>query len=231
MSVPPDTGACYNPAIDVYLATHEWTENGWTPTSDTTPISCVPEYIPTDTAIETLASHGPLVEIGAGHGYWAHVINKHGGDIIPTDIDTQSRLYYWCDITQGTHQDVQEYDERDVLLCHPPGFVWTVDLLWYMNPSQSLIYIGEWGLSQDATKEFFETVQALFELTETFPVVNWETTNAKGYVFEPLGNAARFSHGLNMMHYALLMNDPYKDNPPDSPAFGFNSSYNRNPFS
>lgn len=209
MGRPPDTGEYYNPGVKMYLETHRWTDRGWEPIFDTSPLRFAPEYLPTDTAIELLASHGPLLDVGAGNGYWAEIINRAGGDVLPIDIVTDNRDYYWCDVKKASHTSVTDYPNRDVLLCHPPGFVWVTDLLHLMNESQSLIYIGEWGLSQDATVEFFDVLRELFTLEETFDVLNWRSTNAKGYVFEPSGSRARVTHGMNMMSGCLLENNPY----------------------
>lgn len=74
----------YNPAIDIYQNTHNW-DSGWCPVSRTAD-TVVPEYVPTDSAIDLLTEL-ELIEIGAGGGYWSHVISENGGDCIPTDLN------------------------------------------------------------------------------------------------------------------------------------------------
>lgn len=77
----------YNPAIDGYLETHNLTENGWDNIGETDVLRAFPEYLPTDKLLEFLASIDSILEIGAGNGYWSHVINQNGGNCIPTDIN------------------------------------------------------------------------------------------------------------------------------------------------
>lgn len=57
--------------------------------------------VPTAAAIEVLKQHSPLVEIGAGTGYWASLLQKAGGDIValdsqPTDSGASTQLLARC---------------------------------------------------------------------------------------------------------------------------------------
>src|SRR5580765_6867975 len=45
-------------------------------------------------AIEAMRLYAPLLEIGAGSGYWSHELQKHGIDIIATDPGT-NKYGYW----------------------------------------------------------------------------------------------------------------------------------------
>lgn len=76
----------WNPGIDIYCNHLSWGENGWEPIDDTTVLQKqVPEYLPTDSAIQTILKYSPILEIGAGSGYWSAVIDEAGGEIIATD--------------------------------------------------------------------------------------------------------------------------------------------------
>lgn len=86
----------YNPAVKIYQSTNDWDE-GWTPVDETAPLKLCPEYVPTPEAIRMLVDIGSITEIGAGNGYWAHVINQNGGDVYPTDmfpVDVDYDDYY-----------------------------------------------------------------------------------------------------------------------------------------
>src|SRR4051794_33637665 len=41
--------------------------------------------VPTSEALQALIELGPLLEIGAGAGYWARLVRDLGGDVIATD--------------------------------------------------------------------------------------------------------------------------------------------------
>lgn len=76
-----------NPGIELYCEQLEWGGSGWKPVSDTSVLQeNVPEYMPTDEAIETIAEYGPVLEVGAGSGYWSYVLSEAGVDVIATDL-------------------------------------------------------------------------------------------------------------------------------------------------
>lgn len=76
----------HNPAIEDHCQHHDWDESGWSHDTGTTALTAYPEYTPTDTAIDTIMRYDPIIEIGAGNGYWAYVLELAGCDIHPTDI-------------------------------------------------------------------------------------------------------------------------------------------------
>lgn len=210
-----------NPAVKEYCEHHPWTEHGWGHDNGTVALTTYPEYVPTDAAIETITAYDPIIEIGAGNGYWAYVLDNAGCDIHATDkspaphpvkttftdaenADSLSRtevtgetrttqpngktLYEikrenWFNVCEATH-DVIATDTRTVLLCHPPGDAWTEDLLKHISPDQHFIYIGQWYPGSDATP-YFHYELTDWELLDTFPVYDWDTQHAHGYVFTP----------------------------------------------
>lgn len=50
--------------------------------------------LPSEEAIKMLVSYGPLVEMGAGTGYWAWCVRQLGGDIIAYDVKPYNN--HWC---------------------------------------------------------------------------------------------------------------------------------------
>ena len=74
--------------------------------------------IPDKSIIETIVSHSPILEVGAGSGYWAKLIDESGGDIIA--FDTMSRTYQkqWYPINE-TIADTSQYPDRTLFLCWP----------------------------------------------------------------------------------------------------------------
>jgi len=43
--------------------------------------------VPTDEALDAIAEWGPIVEVGAGTGYWAHLLEARGVDIVAYDLN------------------------------------------------------------------------------------------------------------------------------------------------
>ena len=74
--------------------------------------------IPTTDAVDFITQHGPMLEIGAGRGYWAWCIDQRGGDIIATDIDPPRDPWYPVERLDA-RDAVDTYRERTVILCCP----------------------------------------------------------------------------------------------------------------
>lgn len=204
-STTPETAdtSLYNPAVDGYRdAGLTWGETGWEPIDETAPLQTYPEYVPTDHAIQTLVDLGPLVEVGAGDGYWAHVVNENGGDCIPTDIcplDHDAETFpstvqsasddweptVWADVqaVDGV-EAVRAYPDRAVMMCHPSGADrWSERVLDAVS-DQPFVFIGEWFPGTDATPWFFKRLAENWGLVDDFPVYGWESSAEHGYVFE-----------------------------------------------
>ncbi len=84
------------------------------------------EAIPTLDALELLASLSPLVEIGAGAGYWARLLDDLGADIIATDhVASQSNIWTsssqpWTTVKVCDALDaVRQHGHRNLFCCWP----------------------------------------------------------------------------------------------------------------
>ncbi len=85
--------------------------------------------LPSDSALAMLAGLGPLVEIGAGTGYWAHRLRSIGVDIVafdqaPVDGERANRYHPatrpWTRVDQGDQTVLSGYADRGLFLCWPP---------------------------------------------------------------------------------------------------------------
>ena len=86
--------------------------------------------IPTDAAIRALAKLSPIVEIGAGRGYWAHLLRVAGADVLA--FDTYPLRYAesgwwrpgmgepWTEVLRGGPERAGRYPDRTLLLIWPP---------------------------------------------------------------------------------------------------------------
>jgi len=199
----------YNPGVKHHLKYNlYWTQNGWNPLEKSDIQEHYPSYLPTDEAIETILNLEPIIEVGSGNGYWAHVIDKNGGDIVATDInpeqitnenniksydstyptsfkDSFCSYTIWSEVKQkeGT-QAVTDNPQRNILLCHPSGLTrWSENILDNIT-TQKLIFVGEWFIGTDANPAFFKKLDKQFKLLQNFPVYDWPNHHARGYVFK-----------------------------------------------
>lgn len=83
--------------------------------------------IPTCEALTVLSGLSPLIEVGAGNGYWARLLSDMGADIIATDIEPpesnswMSRSEPWikvkvCDAVEAARL----HPDRALFSCWPP---------------------------------------------------------------------------------------------------------------
>ena len=92
--------------------------------------------IPNDDALVVLATHAPLIEMGAGTGYWAHLLRQRDVDILAFDNDPPTSAQHrnewhrnqyvvgtsWTEVQQGTPVILrgEAYAGRTLFLCWPP---------------------------------------------------------------------------------------------------------------
>jgi hypothetical protein len=86
---------------------------------------------PSDSTLAMLAGLGPLVEMGAGTGYWAHKLRSIGADIVafdqaPVDGERPNRYHPrtrpWTHVEQGDQTALSGHAGRSLFLCWPPLF-------------------------------------------------------------------------------------------------------------
>jgi hypothetical protein len=138
----------------------EMIDNGCLPDSADDPedalLTLAQQYayvLPSDSVLEMLAGSGPLVEIGAGTGYWAHRLRSMGVDIVafdtaPIDGERTNRYHSggqpWTNVEPGDQTVLSRYADRSLLLCWPPLFSSLGDCLTYYC-GDTVAYIGDGG--------------------------------------------------------------------------------------
>ncbi|HUB40353.1 MAG TPA: hypothetical protein VMA72_16005 [Streptosporangiaceae bacterium] len=109
--------------------------------------------LPNDSALALLAGLGPLVEVGAGTGYWAHRLRSIGVDIVAFDqapLNGQRVNRYhspalpWTRVEQGDQTVLSAYADRGLFLCWPPLFSSLGDCLSYYH-GDTVACIGDGG--------------------------------------------------------------------------------------
>jgi hypothetical protein len=124
----------------------------------------------------------PLIELGAGRGYWAHQLDRRGldvdaYDIEPPDVTTnasfdrvagQMDIWYPVGTLGGLASRVDSQADRVLFLCWPPGWGNTMAseaLITFEKAGGSrLIYIGEPKGGKTGSDEFFDALSARWDL-------------------------------------------------------------------
>ena len=128
--------------------------------------------VPNQEAMEEIASIGkPVVEIGAGKGYWAYMLHKNGVDIVAYDINPAEQS--WYDVRLGGFSVLSRYPDHILMLCWPPyDESMAMDCLNnYMG--EYVTYIGEGYGGCTADDKFHEKLEDSWELIKTVNIPVW----------------------------------------------------------
>jgi hypothetical protein len=87
--------------------------------------------LPESRLLEVLRGHAPLVEIGAGTGYWAYKLRLTGVDIIAYDRSPlggaainryHGAMAAWAEVLEGDQRSLTAHADRALFVCWPPLF-------------------------------------------------------------------------------------------------------------
>ncbi len=139
--------------------------------------------VPCQEAVDALRALSPLVEVGAGTGYWSALLSKAGADIIATDLLPQGTPTYYgftvgthCPIVQASGEDaVRAHPERNVLMVWPSlGETWAAQAVAAMQPGRVLALVAEGSDGATGDETLFERLASDFEEIGFIPLPQWE---------------------------------------------------------
>ena len=107
--------------------------------------------VPNEKALKIISSYSPLIEVGAGRGYWASLLKQRGADIIAFDCapphleknawHNSSSVFY--EIGKAKADITQKYSDRTLFLCWPPYNTSMASQALKAYSGDTVIYIGE----------------------------------------------------------------------------------------
>jgi hypothetical protein len=137
--------------------------------------------VPNDAALDALAELAPLVEIGAGGGYWAHLLRERGVDIVAYDAmrwnesepDAEHEQKIWTEVLCRNHWAAADHPDRTLLLCWPSyGEAWAAEALGWGG--ERVAYIGEGEGGCTAEERFHELLAERFTETREVTIPQWD---------------------------------------------------------
>lgn len=132
----------------------------------------------TAAAVKFIANYSPLLEVGAGSGYWSYELRKSGVDVIATDPgtgkyrnggDMANWPEPWTEIERidGVTAVIAE-PNRNLLIVWPDyGNPWPAETLQAFAGSR-VLYVGEGDGGCTGDAKFHELLEAHFENEQTF---------------------------------------------------------------
>lgn len=77
--------------------------------------------IPDDRSLSIISHFSPLVEIGAGQGYWSRLLQERGVDVLPYDKYVDDMTSLWSQVKTGDPSTLSKpsLKDRNLFLCYP----------------------------------------------------------------------------------------------------------------
>jgi hypothetical protein len=134
--------------------------------------------VPNGEALEALAACGPVIEIGAGSGFWASLLRQGGVEVLAYDkyalganaAGASLNEYFaadaepWTQIEKGSDNVVRKHPNHTLFLCcPPPGEPLALNCLNQFRGKRVAV-IGD--VSYCATVEFYQKLHLEWELEE-----------------------------------------------------------------
>ena len=140
--------------------------------------------VPNARALDVLAAHAPLLECGAGTGYWAALLRARGVDVIaydaappgraPNDFH-RARRAPWTEVARSSSvAAARRHRGRTLLLCWPPygDDAASYDVLRAYR-GDALVYIGEPDEGATGSVRFRRELALNWTLGETVALPRW----------------------------------------------------------
>jgi hypothetical protein len=165
--------------------------------------------VPTVEALEVLADLAPLVEVGAGTGYWASLLRERGVDVQAFDTNPVYDNEYrhrraYAPIARGDHRRaLAMYPERTLLLCWAPydmpmaaeslrltraeRVVWVGEIHGCNGDDETMALLGEEGYRDEDDEDYQSPPSALFEHERIVDLPQWRGMHDSLHVYRRKG--------------------------------------------
>lgn len=143
--------------------------------------------VPNGPALACLKRFSPIVEVGAGSGYWAMLMRERGVDVSAMDIappapefSNKANAYHgcvppWTVVTKGGPQLLAQYPSRTLFMCYaPPDGKMALEALRCYS-GKYLVLVGEWGGTTHGP-EFEAELLRDWMIKERISLPNWANT-------------------------------------------------------
>jgi len=134
--------------------------------------------IPNEEAINAIVAHSPngVVEIGAGRGYWAYLLDQVGCLVVAYDVKCHDENHYndnWFPVLFGEEVMAKHYPDRTLFLCWPPcaQLMALNALLSYTG--NTVVYVGEGAGGCTGDDDFHSLLNAGWTLLSQVSIPQW----------------------------------------------------------
>lgn len=144
---------------------------------------------PTPEALDVLASYSPLLELGAGTGYWAYALRKRHPNVSLSAYDKSppacgkdskvnsyhGRANAWTTVLKGGVETVNRHPRATLFLCYPPPDSDMALQALRQYKGNYVLYCGEYR-GDTGTKSFEQLLEQTFTCVRRAVLPNWVDT-------------------------------------------------------
>jgi hypothetical protein len=152
-------------------------------------------HIPTQSLVDLIKTHSPIVSVGCGFGYTEKLAEKEGADIILTDISPDDKNG-WCKnedmkfpadlLKMDAKSAVEEFKDRNVFMAWPPyDNPMAYEVANAMEVGRYLVYVGESHGGCTGDDSFFNILDSKFESIESDAYIpSWSGIYDNVYIYK-----------------------------------------------
>lgn len=135
--------------------------------------------VPCAEAISLIASYGPVLEGGAGTGFWASLLSNFGCDVLACDFPAGQQYgqpigRYHPIVPIAAEEAVQLHSDRNLLLVWPSkGEEWATDAVRNLLPGRFLFLVSESKGRAVAANSLFDLLEEDFECLTAIEIPRW----------------------------------------------------------
>lgn len=131
--------------------------------------------VPTEEAIQVIAALSPIVEIGAGSGYWASLIARAGAEVVAYDDRSWDAEFtkYWCPVRNGGPEKLDEHPGWTLFLCWPPYDTPMAHECLLRHTGRHVVYVGEECGGCTGDEAFHAMLDRAYDETWTIALLQW----------------------------------------------------------
>lgn len=146
--------------------------------------------VPSEEALEALSQYSPIVEIGAGTGYWAALLKEHGARVQafephPIYGNPYKFKRAYTSVAKGDHRRaLRMYPNYTLLFSWPDyGATWSAEAL-KLHKGRYVAYIGEGLGGCTGSDEMFAILNLAFSVVEEVHLPQWDGIHDNLTVYE-----------------------------------------------
>ncbi len=140
--------------------------------------------IPASQVIFAIKRYGPIIEGGAGTGYWGYMLQQAGVDWLGFDcspVDVRANGWHpgaerpWCEVVESDESMIARHRERTLFLCCPPNSGLFASRALELYQGEYFLLVGDLD-SFAANARFLELLRFEWLLISQMSSLSWPTT-------------------------------------------------------